>query len=373
MPSGRIVAFDWLRGVAVVVMIQTHALVLLRPELERTRLFTWIVRVDGLVAPSFLFSAGFALALVQVRAALSTGPLKWVQASKPLRRIGEVLFVASLINRIWFPTWREPKWLLRIDILHCVGLTLLGALPLLVFLAHRPFVLRWLMLGMALVVFGSAPLAENVTGFWSLFANSRVGFIDDALGTTFPLLPWSGYVFLGASFGATVGAMRKEATLWRWWGLLAAIGATLWFFDAFFERIYPPHHFWVTNPANAAQRWTLVLAFVAMLRAVEVRWPNARTLFPAQRLAAFGAASLSAYFFHQMLLSQRHVGFFGKVFRGTCTWVTFWPVLAGLIIATYLCVKWWDRIDPLLRARLAQRTRRTPSPHEAQNGHRSLR
>jgi hypothetical protein len=64
-PSGtRIHAFDWLRGVAVLVMIQTHTQVLLRPDLITTPFGWQLVRIDGLVAPSFIFSAGFALALV---------------------------------------------------------------------------------------------------------------------------------------------------------------------------------------------------------------------------------------------------------------------------------------------------------------------
>ena len=34
MTSQRIRAFDWLRGLAVLVMIQTHSLALLKPELR---------------------------------------------------------------------------------------------------------------------------------------------------------------------------------------------------------------------------------------------------------------------------------------------------------------------------------------------------
>jgi uncharacterized membrane protein len=115
--GARIHAFDWLRGLAVVVMIQTHSLVLLQKALEAEPLYRWLVRIDGLVAPSFIFSAGFALALVQVRLA-AQGASAAAGAKKSLKRIAEVLLVASLINAIWFRVLREPKWLLRVDILH---------------------------------------------------------------------------------------------------------------------------------------------------------------------------------------------------------------------------------------------------------------
>lgn len=364
--SGRIHAFDWLRGVAVVVMIQTHSLVLLQKGLEKDALYPWLVRIDGLVAPSFIFSAGFALALVQVRAALAAQAkagaealaARKAQAFKTLKRIGEVLLVASIVNAIWFRAFREPKWFLRIDILHCIGLALLVALPFLVLLATRPKVLRWAMLGLAAIVFGTSPLLEKVTGFWSIFVNTLPGAIDETTATTFPLFPWAGYVFLGASFGATVGMMKRESELWGWLGLLWGLGVLFWVTDGFWRQLYPPHNFWVTNPANAAQRWTLVLSVVALFRVIEVRVPSS----PRSRLAAlvgtFGASSLSAYFFHEMLLYEYHVGIFTKLFREKCDWVTYWPVLAALVFATWLCVKLWERIDPRLRALVSRKPAR---------------
>src|SRR5215470_18848141 len=134
--QARVRAFDWLRGLAVLVMIETHAQVLLRKELLATRTAGVLDYVNGLVAPSFIFAAGFSLALVQVRTASASGP-RAPRLLRSLRRIGEVLAVGTLINWIWFPISVQPGWLLRIDILQCIGLTLLAALPLNVALASR--------------------------------------------------------------------------------------------------------------------------------------------------------------------------------------------------------------------------------------------
>lgn len=340
-PSARIHAFDWLRGVAVLVMIQTHSLVLLKPEIHTQALFTWLVRIDGLVAPSFIFSAGFALALVQVRAGL-TGRLG--AGRKSFKRALEVLGVASLINLIWFPLLRQPKWLFRIDILHCIALSLLLALPLLIALSKRPQLLRWLMLTLALVIFSIAPFFENTTGLASLVLNTQPGVLDDTTAASFPLLPWAGYVFLGASFGTTVAMMKREAELWRWLGLLIGLGALLWWQQAAIKALYPAHNFWVTSPANAAQRWTLVLLVVCAFRALEIRWP-AQVQRPALRwLADVGASSLSAYFFHEMLLFQQHVGLYSRFFAGRAEWPMFWLLLGTLIAATWACVRGWQRL-----------------------------
>src|SRR5512139_360780 len=152
-PPPRIKAFDWLRGIAVLFMIETHALVLLRPELRTSwegRCLNWL---NGLVAPSFIFAAGFSLALVQVRGV--HGP-RWPRVRRSLRRIGEVLAVGLLVNAIWFPWRQQPEWLLRLDILPCIGVSLLLALPLLAGLARRPAALSTLALIIALGLFLAA-------------------------------------------------------------------------------------------------------------------------------------------------------------------------------------------------------------------------
>src|SRR5579871_3674398 len=99
-PAARIKAFDWLRGLAVLFMIQCHALSLLTPERRAGELARALIWLDGLVAPSFIFSAGFSLALVQARGAAAGNRLSRVR--KTSRRLLEVLFIACLVNLMWF-------------------------------------------------------------------------------------------------------------------------------------------------------------------------------------------------------------------------------------------------------------------------------
>lgn len=348
--SERIRAFDWLRGLAVLVMIQTHALVLLRPEHQQEPWYGRLVRLDGLVAPSFIFTAGFALALVQVRGALkgALGP----QLRKSFTRAGEVLLVAELVNLAWFPLWRAPWYLLRIDILHCIALSLFLALGVMAVLARRPRLMRWVMLALALGLFALAPLAEGVTGWPALFVNNSVGVLDAHTGATFPLLPWAGYVFLGASAGAT--AAYAPHALDRWLLLLLGVGGLLWWQERALEAAYPPHHFWVTNPANAAQRWALVVAAVLLLRAVERRSGRAPGSRAARLLTAFGTASLSAYFFHEMLLffPSFRLFSFAMYWREACDWGGFWALDLALTAMTFGCMQAWARLEPKVKARL---------------------
>jgi uncharacterized membrane protein len=335
-------AIDWLRGIAVLFMIQCHALSLLLPELRKTAVTGWLLKVDGLVAPAFIFSAGFALALLNVRSAV--GGSQQTRLGRNLRRIAEVLAVATLVNWMWFPLFRQPRWLIRLDILHCVGLCLLLVLPALAGLARRPKVLAGLCLVLGLGVFAVSPLGESVRGPWAYVLNKSTEAV-------FPLLPWLGFAWLGAFAGTVAGAWGR-AGLVKALGLLLVLGiAGTLAADALYA-LYPPHKFFVTNPSNQAARLSwLCVALLALLQ-VEA-WLSARPVAgPPSRvrrfIETFGTASLSAYFFHEGLLFFRTFGFSFERFWGNRSgWAQYTVLTVALIALTYgLCLA----VDPAERA-----------------------
>lgn len=352
MSTGRIRAFDWLRGVSVLVMIQTHSLVLLWPSLREGAFFQWLQRIDGLVAPAFIFSAGFSLALVQVRGAAAGA--RAARVRKTLRRLIEVLLVATLVNWMWFPLLREPHYIFRFDILHCIGLALLIALPVFAALSPWPRALRWVALALAAAVFGFAPLLEHVRGPLAALCN-------DSTGTVFPLVPWAGYVYLGASAGATA-AVGDARALARWLAGLFFVGLLLWLQTGALAHAYPLHEFWKTNPANHAQRWTQVCAIALLLLAAEHSWAarNAVVRF----VEVFGTSSLAAYFWHLNLLYYRYFGFsFEAIWGQRSSWARYALLLALLIAGTFALTWLTDFVyqrSPLGKARAAPLSPRPP-------------
>src|SRR3954470_7836792 len=89
-----------------------------------------------------------------------------------------------------------------------------------------------------------------------------------------------------------------------------AIGILLWIFAPQVAGLYPPHEFWVTDPANHARRWTQVCVLAVALLAVERFVPGAwRTSRAVWFVEVFGTSSLAGYFVHEMLLFYRIVGF----------------------------------------------------------------
>ena len=352
--SHRIKAFDWLRGLAVLFMIETHALVLLRPELRASPAGRHLDWFNGLVAPSFIFAAGFSLALVQVRGAQGA---RWPRARRSLRRIGEVLAVGLLINAIWFPWRQQPGWLLRMDILPCIGVSLLLAMPLLVGLSRRPTLLSALALLIALGLFLSTPYTDSLTGPWADVLSKHGP--HDAL---FPLLPWMGYVFLGAS----VGALAAGASVQRIQLFLAAIagfGALLYFLSPFFKATYPPTMLYGSSPGNHGQRFlSVALALMGLLWLESQLSERGRKSLGVRFVELLGVNSLAGYFFHEMLIYYQIRGIsLAGLAKDTLGWGLYFVSWVGLVLITSLILKGVEWLYPRYEALLSTR-RPAPKP-----------
>lgn len=341
--AGRIRGFDWLRGLAVPFMLQCHAMVLLRPPLRSSTAGHVLLWLDGLVAPSFMLAAGFALALVQIRGA-AQGRATF-RRLKTLRRIGEVLLVATLVNWMWFPIFREPKWILRVDILQCIGLSLLLAFPVITYLAKRPRVLMGVSLLIALAIFFAAPFGASVTGPWAMLANKTTGAV-------FPLLPWTAYVFLGAVFGA-IAATRDPITLAKSLGVMGVITGALWWATPFFARLYPAHEFATANPAEHAKRLTVIVFVLLTFLHIENKMPALGRLPPFRVLDVFGTSSMSAYFFHEALLYFHVFGLCFNVLWGSRQGWVGYALLTVLLIALTFALSWLtDRLYRVVSPKL---------------------
>ena len=199
----------------------------------------------------------------------------------------------------------------------------------------------------------SLPTRAGVLGVSPLLGKDAWAFdwlLNASTGAAFPILPWAGYVFLGASLGATAG-LGDLGKLVRWVAFIGAIGAAMWMFDGWFKAAYPPHNFWVTNPANAAQRWTVLMGVLLVLLALESRVGERFAKSPPVFfVTALGSSSLAGYFFHEMLLYYRVFGFSFNAWWGkACGWPKYWLLVACLIGLTFGCVLVTDRVYKKLR------------------------
>jgi uncharacterized membrane protein len=319
--SSRIETIDWLKGIACLVMAQTHSLILLKPQLRTGTFYKYLERIDGLVAPAFIFSAGFALVLTLQRAHEKNTVKE--QTIKSAKRILEVLAVATLVNLIWFHFWWRPLFIFRLDILHVIALALCALLGILYFTGGNRALSGSVFGALAMLIFFVSPFMESVRGPLQLFVNIKPGFLNETTGAGFSLFPWAGWVFLGGFLGTfknvSTGAL-----------VLLVVGCSGWISESTIRSWYSAHDVWLTGPGDAARRLAFISGFIVVLRHLETRQIQMKWL------TTISMSSLSFYFFHEMLLYENHVGIFSKLFRESLDWVAYWPVTAMLIAITLL-------------------------------------
>ena len=119
---------DWLRGVAVLIMIEAHTLDSWTRVADRARgAYKWAIVVGGFGAPIFLFLAGVALALAagsRLRKGLSDA-----EVAALARRRGWQIFGLAFLFRLQSAVLGGGglQSLLKVDILNVMGLSMLVA------------------------------------------------------------------------------------------------------------------------------------------------------------------------------------------------------------------------------------------------------
>src|SRR6202040_4095006 len=124
----RLAYIDWLRGLACVVMFQTHCYDSWLGGAARDGLFTRMSQLGGtLPAPLFLFLTGISLALVTDKLRQKDVSADEI-ARTTISRGGEV-FLLGLLFRLQEYLLGQPRaqWtdLLRVDVLNVIGVSLI--------------------------------------------------------------------------------------------------------------------------------------------------------------------------------------------------------------------------------------------------------
>ena len=125
---GRRGYLDWLRGVAVLIMVEAHTFDAWTAPADRaTPFYRFFILIGGFGAPAFLFLAGVALSL-----AMGSRLRKGAEPREALRlarRRGWQIFGLAFLFRFqsFVISQGAPITLLKVDILNILGLSMLAA------------------------------------------------------------------------------------------------------------------------------------------------------------------------------------------------------------------------------------------------------
>jgi uncharacterized membrane protein len=313
VPSSRLAYIDWLRGLACLLMFQTHCYdAWLGGPARLSTFFVWSQLGGTFPAPLFLFLAGASFAIV-IDKLLQKGVAPGEIAKKTIVR-GAEIFVLGLLFRLqeylialgWAP-WSD---LFRVDILNTIGvsLMLMGALCWIVLAAFGVTNSRTKLVSAAVLV--AAAISALTPLLWTTwqprflpweietYVNGVHNFGVPQAGL-FPIFPWTGFAFAGLAFGFM---LISESTRRLGAGafLLAAVAGLVLIYGAKFVgtrgwRIYPVYDFWTTSPSFFAMRVGMLLLLVLMAYAW-CRWGLGQRGFSP--MIQLGNTSLLVYWVH---------------------------------------------------------------------------
>ncbi len=348
-PRHRLLHIDWHRGLAVLLMVQTHAIdAWLRPADRGSWLFGKSQLLGGFPAPAFLFLAGLSAALAHGKIDRQGLPLSrklWPSVRRGL----EVLGLAFVFRLQEFGQWlggADWKGLFKVDILNTIGLSLVavGLVQVVVPRRLRPAAFAALALAVAFL----CPYVWS----WPALASWPWVLRDYLAGAPsrgcFPLFPWLCFALAGAAAGAVVSWHRSR------WGkghhylylalLLAAALSILAGRLAARSLSHPAGWlFWHNSGEYALIRTGIQLLFLG--GSFFVCLPFRRDSFSAVRL--LGRHSLPVYWVHLSLV-------YGVWLQPLKQRLSSWQALAGFAVLTGLMVSLALAIDhwPVIRARL---------------------
>lgn len=327
-PSSRLAYIDWLRGLACVLMFQTHCYDAWLGGAARNSTFDMWSQLGGTFpAPLFLFLAGISFAIVTDKLR-QKGLAASEIAKKTIRRGAEILALGLLFRLQEFSiSWGGSAWsdLFRVDILNTIGVSMM-LMGVLCWVASdhkkedggtgvpaRPGRSRfiWSALLTCTAISATTPL---------LWSTRRLGFLPWELESyingvhnlgkpqawLFPIFPWTGFAFAGLGFGFMLMSERAQKLTWRFFGLIAAAGVALIsaakFLDSRHAQIYAVFDFWHTSPEFFMMRVAMLLMLMFFAYAW-CRWGfGAKGFSP---LIQLGNTSLLVYWVHIELVYGR--------------------------------------------------------------------
>ncbi|MFA5832226.1 MAG: heparan-alpha-glucosaminide N-acetyltransferase domain-containing protein [Bacteroidota bacterium] len=304
--KSRFVYIDLLRGWAVIVMIEVHVFnAFLIPVIKEEPWFKILNFVNGLVAPSFLFIAGYSFVLIAQRKwndYLAYSPVFW----KQLGRILQVLAVGYALHLPFFSfnkllniSWEEWGVFWKVDVLHAIAVSLLVLLALvLIARTQKKYFFAVALLAFAMI-FGSPWMYDR--NIDHIMPEQLGNYFTAAHRSQFPLFPWMGFVLFGGLTSQLLvwwkETMEEQKIFTRFFvaGIVLIIGSII--ADLLPIVIFPEHNFWRASPGFFFIRMGIVLILLSTLWIWEKTAKSGRSL-----VSVVGSESLVAYAGHLLAI-----------------------------------------------------------------------
>ncbi|WP_420322729.1 acyltransferase family protein [Flagellimonas sp.] len=197
--TARLFFIDAMRAWAILMMLQGHFIDGLLDPIFRDKenmVFKVWLYFRGITAPVFFTVSGFIFTYLLIR--VPQKGLENPRVKKGIRRGLQLLLIGYLLRMNLFGllsgTIYDSFYL--VDVLHCIGLSILVLIGLYLFAAERKkYLFPTLLLGITILLFLFEPIYKQ----WSFafLPNALANYFTKANGSVFTILPWLGYATIG--------------------------------------------------------------------------------------------------------------------------------------------------------------------------------
>ena len=360
-PKTRLAYIDWVRGLACLLMFQTHCYdSWLGGSARQSRFFMYSQLGGTFPAPLFLFVAGISFALVTER--LRQKNLRPEQIARTTIRRGAEILGFGLLFRVqefvisW--GWAPKSDLLRVDILNTIGVSmmLMGFICWLVNVWTRlgPAVdagetrqgLGGYQVASLMVAASCAALLISLLTplLWSTWRPdwlpwpiesyiNGVHNLGKPQAWLFPIFPWTAFAFAGLAVGFLLQSAWMRAREVKGFMALGMLGVALVLFSQWLDRLpvklYPMYDYWHTSPEFFLIRLGMLMLILCGTYAW-CRWGAGQWGFSP--LIQLGQASLLVYWVHLEFVYGR-VSILPKHAQGIASASGGLAVIAGAMLA----------------------------------------
>jgi uncharacterized membrane protein len=343
---------DWLRGIAVLLMIMWHSIDAWHEPANRgTGGFLTVAFLAGWPAPLFLFLAGLSMALAG-SARLAAGFDRSRIARRLARRGWQVFLIAHLFRLQSFLLNPNASWnaILKPDILNVLGLGMVFSAWLWRHAVTARDRVYWLLLPAVAITFVITPLAP--TWWWPTLLYPRLEAYIRPVGNQgqFSLFPAIAFVVAGAFAGTFLGDRATREAESRFHRMAFGVGLLLMVVGIAMDAA---PGLWTIRWNQPAAVVTWRCGAILALLAVSFWWlSGSRRLSRWHPLLVFGQTSLFIYWVHVEL----SYGSLSYALRQSLTFPSAIAAYVLLTVAMYVAALLWRRrpagplIPPHLRA-----------------------
>ena len=367
---GRLAYIDWMRGLACVLMFQTHCYsAWLTPQARTTEFYRWSQAGGTLPAPLFIFLAGVSSAMVTQRLR-EKGVARNAIARTAISRGAEIFGLGLLFRGQEFILgYPKSPWtdLLRVDVLNILGMSIM-LMGVLCWATASDTLEKSRRNAIAAGLAAATLVALATPWLWTTYRPRWLpwpleSYIDGVhtFGQPqtwlFPIFPWVAFAFVGLALGFLLFsdfAKKKDSWFFVAVGVGGAIACALSLaLDAAPVRLYPAaiYDYWHTSPEFFLMRCGVLLALLFSVYAW-CRWGWAQKGFSP--IIQLGNTSLLVYWVHIEFVYGR----FSILRKGKCSILTatagFLAIFLAMVALSVLRTRWKKRKAKVLRAGPAQ-------------------